>query len=391
MNKFKFFIWVSILALWTVQAQESLVNSEGVYPQVHPDGRVTFKFRAPEAQEVKLSGDWMPNLPSGRVTRDFQKQGDSLWTYTTKPLPSELYWYHFIVDGVRTIDPLNTFVIRDVSSIFNLFIVPGEKGDLYGVQKVPHGTVTQRWYESSSLGITRRMTVYTPPGYESSDTHYPILYLLHGAGGDEKAWSDLGRAPQILDNLIAAGKAEPMIVVMPNGNVVQEAAPGEGSTGLTQPSFQESSMRMGEYEPSFKDIITFVESQYRVKSEHGQRAIAGLSMGGFHSLHISRTYPKTFDYIGLFSPAILPWNNPDAAVYQNMDRTLKTQKENGYKLYWIAIGKEDFLYDQVRDYRKRLDAIDMPYEYLETEGGHVWYLWREYLTAFSQRLFKEAP
>ena len=232
------------------------------------------------------------------------------------------------------------------------------------------------------------MTIYLPPGYETSDQEYPVLYLLHGAGGDEEAWSDLGRATQILDNLIASGKADPMIVIMPNGNAQDEAAPGKASGSLVQPSFMRPNMMAGDYISSFGDIISFIESNYRAKADKEYRAVAGLSMGGFHSLHISRYHPNTFEYIGLFSPAITPRNNAEAPVFQNMDETLKTQMENGYALYWIGIGREDFLYDEVTAYRNRLDALNMPYEYVETGGGHVWTLWREYLTTIAQQLFK---
>jgi enterochelin esterase family protein len=279
-------------------------------------------------------------------------------------------------------------LIRDVASTFNIFIVPGGKGDRYSVQSVPHGTVSKRWYPSPGLGKTRRVTIYTPPGYETSTEDYPVLYLLHGAGGDEEAWSDLGRATQILDNLIASGEAQPMIVVMPNGNVAQEAAPGKSSEGLQQPTFMMPRTMDGDYEASFRDVIDFVEANYRVKAEKKNRAIAGLSMGGFHSLHISRYYPDTFDYVGLFSPAIRPRGNPSAPVYEALDETLATQKNKGYKLYWIGIGKDDFLFDEVAAYRARLDRLQMPYTYLETEGGHEWPLWRDYLTVFAPRLFR---
>jgi len=384
----KILIILLISSAWSSPAQESLMNQALVSPEVGEDGRVTFRLKAPDVKEVKLTGDWMPQEGFGRAAVAMEKGADSVWTYTTEPLPSELYWYHFLVDGVRTLDPSNAHMIRDVASVFNIFIVPGGQGDLYSVQPVPHGTVHKRWYESPGLEKKRRITLYLPPGYEDSGMEYPVLYLLHGAGGDEEAWSDLGRATQIMDNLIASGKAKPMIVVMPNGNAQDEAAPGKASGPLVQPSFMRPNMMAGSYITSFGDIISFVESNYRVSADKQHRAVAGLSMGGFHSLHISRYHPNTFDYVGLFSPAIMPRNNADAPVFQDMDETLKAQMENGYALYWIAIGREDFLYDEVTAYRSRLDSLDMPYEYVETGGGHVWSLWREYLTAFAQRVFK---
>jgi enterochelin esterase family protein len=179
-----------------------------------------------------------------------------------------------------------------------------------------------------------------------------------------------------------------MIVVMPNGNVAQEAAPGESSGGLKQPTFMMPRTMDGSYEASFRDVIAFVEANYRVKADKKNRAIAGLSMGGFHSLHISRYYPETFDYVGLFSPAITPRGNPDAPVYAALDETLTAQKNNGYQLYWIGIGKDDFLFEEVTAFRARLDRLQVPYTYLETEGGHEWPLWREYLSVFAPRLFR---
>lgn len=235
------------------------------------------------------------------------------------------------------------------------------------------------------------MSVYTPPGYESNEKRYPVLYLLHGIGGDEEAWLGTGRVVQIMDNLIAQGKAEPMIVVMPNGNVVQEAAPGMASTGFVTPTFMLPNTMDGTYEQSFSDILNFISTNYRTKTSKKFTAIAGLSMGGYHTAYISQNYPNTFDYMGLFSPALNgdPSEHPDAKAYQRLDEKMLSQKNNGYQLYWIAVGKSDFpeLYQGIQDYRKKMDAIGMPYEYLETKGAHTWDLWRQYLVTFAQRLF----
>jgi enterochelin esterase family protein len=315
------------------------------------------------------------------------KDEKGIWSYTTSVLPSDLYSYSFNVDGVKCTDPNNVYLIRDVASVTNVLIIGGGKADLYKVSNVPHGSVTRRWYNSPSLGINRRITIYTPAGYEKSNESYPVLYLLHGMGGDEEAWIALGRTSQILDNLIAQGKAKPMVVVMPNGNVVQEAAPGESSLGFYKPTMQLPKTMDGKYEDTFQDIIKFVESNYRVIAKKSGRAIAGLSMGGFHSLHISRYYPNTFDYIGLFSAAIMPDAKVTSKVYDNFDATLKQQMTNGYKLYWIGIGKADFLYKFNEEFRKKLDGLKMPYEYRESEGGHTWTNWRVYLSEFAPRLF----
>jgi enterochelin esterase-like enzyme len=299
-----------------------------------------------------------------------------------------LYGYSLLVDGIRMNDPANVYLIRDVASLTNVFIVGGGKGDLFKVNDVAHGSVTRRWYESPTLNKVRRMTIYTPPGYEHNKKKYPVLYLLHGMGGDEEAWIALGRTAQILDNLIAEGKATPMIVVMTNGNAAQQAAPGESALGMYTPTMQLPNTMDGTFEDSFKDVINFMEKNYRVSARKEHRAIAGLSMGGFHALHISRFYPKTFDYIGLFSAAVMPNENVKSKVYDNFDASLAAQMKNGYKLYWIAIGEKDFLFKANVDYRSKLDAMSFPYTYVETQGGHTWSNWRHYLSEFVPLLFK---
>ena len=244
------------------------------------------------------------------------------------------------------------------------------------------------WYDSPALGLERRMTVYTPAGYETSGKRYPVLYLLHGMGGDEEAWISLGRTAQILDNLIAQGKAKPMIVVMPNGNASQEAAPGESSRGMVPPTMQLPKTMEGSYEQAFPEIVKFIDKNYRtIKSKSG-RAIAGLSMGGFHSLHISKQYPDMFNYIGLFSAAIMPNKEVSSPIYENMGGKLKVQFDKNPALYWIAIGKTDFLYKANEEYRKLLDEKGYKYTYYESDEGHIWKNWRIYLTEFVPMLFR---
>jgi len=382
----KLFIFVSIgIILTNVQivAQQALWGGQEIRsPEIQDDNTVTFRLQAPQAAEVKLTGDWI----QGAETMSKDEKG--LWSYTTAALPSDLYSYSFLVDGVRVLDPNNVYVNRDVVTLSNIFIIKGGNGDFYSVNKVPHGSVTRRWYDSPGNGTSRRITIYTPPGYETGKDKYPVLCLLHGMGGDEEAWMALGRTSQILDNLIAQGKAKPMIVVMTNGNVALEAAPGESDLGLQKPSFMLPHTMDGKMEETFKDVITFVEGNYRVQKEKAGRAIAGLSMGGFHSLHISRYYPDTFDYVGLFSAAINPREGTSSPVYENIDETLRAQYKNGLKLYWIAIGKTDFLYKQVVDYRAKLDGFGFKYIYHESEGGHTWSNWRDYMIEFVPLLFK---
>lgn len=392
-KKLTFIALTVLLSVEGLFAQQALFSGgpQITSPQVNPDNSVTFRLLAPDAREVRLTGDFIPAqgwMPGSEL---MTKDDKGIWEYTTKPLDSDLYGYAFTVDGLRMMDPNNVHQIRDVATVTNIVIVGGGQGDLYSVRQVPHGTVTRTWYDSPSNKYVqkRRVTVYTPPGYENSKKKYPVFYLLHGMGGDEEAWINLGRTAQIMDNLIAAKKAKPMIVVMTNGNVVQEAAPGESSLGLYKPTMQLDGTMDGQFESSFKDVIRFVENNYRVIPKSHARAIAGLSMGGYHTLHISRFYHKTFDYIGLFSAAIMPDEKvAGSPVYQDIEGTLKQQRDNGFSLYWIGIGKEDFLYKANVDYRQLLDKINFPYVYRESGGGHTWTNWRLYLSEFAPLLFK---
>jgi enterochelin esterase family protein len=374
-------------------AQQALGRgSRIVSPQVNEDNSVTFRLVAPKAVKVQVKGDFLPaeGIDSKEVpTIAEMTEKNGVWEYTTKPLASELYSYSFIVDGLKTLDPSNVYINRDVASTMNIFIVGGGCGDYYKVNDVPHGTVSKVWYESPTLNLTRRMTVYTPAGYDKNKKQkYPVFYLLHGAGGDEEAWMDLGRTSQILDNLIAQGKAEPMIVVMTNGNAGEVAAPGEGPEGFRQASSKQRGMMDGAFEMSFKDVISYIESNYRVYKDKKHRAIAGLSMGGYHSMHISKYYPDTFDYVGLFSAAARFHEKSESPVYQNEKEQIAAQFAKKPALYWIAIGKDDFLYEENVKYRQFLDEKGFGYEYFENGEGHIWRNWRIYLTMFVPRLFK---
>ena len=374
-------------------AQQALGRgSRIVSPQVNEDNSVTFRLVAPKAVKVQVKGDFLPaeGIDSKEVpTIAEMTEKNGVWEYTTKPLASELYSYSFIVDGLKTLDPSNVYINRDVASTMNIFIVGGGCGDYYKVNDVPHGTVSKVWYDSPTLNLTRRMTVYTPAGYDKNKKQkYPVFYLLHGAGGDEEAWMDLGRTSQILDNLIAQGKAEPMIVVMTNGNAGEVAAPGEGPEGFRQASSKQRGMMDGAFEMSFKDVISYIESNYRVYKDKKHRAIAGLSMGGYHSMHISKYYPDTFDYVGLFSAAARFHEKSESPVYQNEKEQIAAQFAKKPALYWIAIGKDDFLYEENVKYRQFLDEKGFGYEYFENGEGHIWRNWRIYLTMFAPRLFK---
>ncbi|MBO5805437.1 MAG: esterase [Tidjanibacter sp.] len=380
-------------------AQQSLWGSEPIIsPEINSDNSVTFRLAAPNANHVKLTGDFMPNEPvvvdgkelgftvpkQASMTRNSQ----GVWEYTTEPLASELYNYHFIVDGLAIKDPNNAYIQRDIANLMNYFIIGGGKADNYKVQDVPHGTVARVWYDSPSATTTyRRMSIYTPAEYQTeSQKHYPVLYLLHGMGGDEEAWLCTGRAAQILDNLIAEGKAEPMIVVMTNGCPQHAAAPGESHEGMYKP-YGVGAMD-GSFESSFGDVMAYIDSHYRTIQSAEGRAIAGLSMGGFHAYHISANRPTDFGYIGLFSAAIMPRKGVESPIYKDMDSKLATLFGHSPKLYYIAIGKDDFLFEANVELRQRLDKAGYPYIYNQSEGGHVWRNWRDYLVDFTQRLFR---
>lgn len=386
-----FFVFVDAYAQQTLWGDKPIVS-----PEIHSDNTVTFRMRAPKAVRVQITGDFLPMQHSESAygkydvpgIADLKEGKEGVWEYTTPlPLLPELYNYSFIVDGLKTTDPANVYLIRDVATVFNVFIVGGARADLYKVNSVNHGTVSRRWYWSPSLKMNRRLAVYTPAGYEESNKRYPVFYLLHGMGGDEEAWLALGRASQILDNLIAAGNAKPMIVVMTNGNVSQEAAPGESSLGYIVPTMQLPKTMDGSMEESFPDVVNFIDATYRTVKRKSGRAIAGLSMGGFHSLHISKQYPDMFDYVGLFSAAIMPDKQVKSSVYDNTENRLKIQFNKNPKLYWIAIGKTDFLYKANEEYRKMLNEKGFKYTYYETDEGHIWRNWRIYLTEFVPMLF----
>jgi len=363
-----------------------------VSPELHPDNSVTFRLDAPEADMVTIRGQWM----TGRGADSLEMNDDGIWEITLGPITPDYFGYTFSVDGVRAIDPSNPLVIRDVNNNFSVLLVPGEESDLYMVHEVPHGKVAQVWYDSPTLGMERRMYVYTPPGYEdamNASRSYPVLYLLHGAGGDESAWTTLGRTPQILDNLIARGDTEPMIVVMPNGNPGQAAMPGE-QPYVEDPEETEGGgggpggMASGRFEQSVvDDIIPFIESHYRVIANDDNRAVAGLSMGGAQTQTISFSNPDMFNYVGVMSMGLMNFNQ-ETDPAETRGPQVEALKNSDLELYWIGIGEEDFLYDSVVRLRELLDDHDFEYTYVETTRGHEWINWRKYLSELAPQLFQ---
>ena len=350
-------------------------------PEIAKDGTVTFKVKAPEADTVKLIID-------SRLDTLMKRQGNETWSITLRDLEPDLYMYYYVIDGMKVLDNDNAHALRDVKSVMNTFVLD-PKGDCpMAVHDVPHGEVRAVWYDSPTLGTTRRMMIYLPPGYEQDRQRYPVFYLLHGSGGDETVWLEQGRAAQVLDNLIASGNAEPMIVVMPNGNVDEQAASNMSTLGNVQPTFAHKNWMDGTFEQTFNDIMTWVDNNYRTRPAKRFRAIAGLSMGGYHSLYISANQPEDFAYVGLFSPAISRMDNGKCKIYDDLEAKLVTQFKQRPKLYWLGIGEKDFLYKDNAEFRKLLDKNRLRYTYHESGAGHEWANWRDYLVIFVQQLFK---
>ena len=376
----RIFLFTLLLAATLgASAQQALGPGSGIVsPEINPDHSVTFRLRAPKAVKVQVRGDFAAR------PCDMTEGEGGVWTFTTEPLEGELYSYNFVVDGQRTLDPSNVYMNRDVATWTNIFTLSakqGDKGWYYEVHDVPHGTVSHVWYDSPTLGAKRRLTVYTPAGYEDSPkAKYPVLYLLHGSGGDEDAWSDLGRTAQIMDNLIAEGKAKPMIVVMPNGVYFNQAAPG-AAVNMFQPTMANSrSQSTIEVEESFPDIMKFVESHYHVAKGAASTAVAGLSMGGRQSAMLSLHYPKTFGYVGMFS---------GTATVDDNEAALAALFAARPKLFWVGVGKDDTgIRATSLKLKEYCDAHGYPMTYYESDGAHIWRNWRVYLTIFAQKLFK---
>lgn len=366
---------IMLLAMGTTQAQElNNFNFGGGRQVTSPEMKgdsVTFRLSARNAKQVSLSGSWM----TGRRGVQMQNQG-GVWTATiAKPSP-EIYTYNFVVDGLAVNDPQNFMVQRDGTRYLNMLMIPGERTANY-FEANQRGTVSHPWYDSKILGINRRLTVYTPYGYEQNkNKKYPVLYLLHGAGGDEEAWTSMGRAAQILDNLIEKGLAEPMIVVMPNGNPNQQAAQTLGLPNSNK-NMREAGMRDAYVKSLCEEIVPFIEREYRAIAKPESRAIAGLSMGGGHTITATHLYPALFDYIC-----------PLSAAGNTTVEQVKALKAAGVKLYFLACGTSDFLYDGSKKLDAALTEGGLDHIFYQSEGGHVWYNWRLYLNEFAPKLFK---
>jgi len=398
MKKYIFTI-IALFVFAGTFAQE-LSNFMGREPIISPEigeKNVTFRFSAPYADSVKITGGFTPtvkmetsfgsmDVPS---SLDMTKDEKGLWSITL-PLPeAELYTYSFLVDGVSVNDPNNIFMQRDGTRYLSVLLIPGEKTENY-YEANQRGNLNQVWYESPTLGMTRRLFVYTPYGYADSKEKYPVLYLLHGAGGDEDAWSTMGRACQILDNLIEKGLAKPMICVMPNGNPNQYAA---RTLMIDEKPMDRDAYMNNSYPKSIvEDIVPFIEKTYKVDARPKSRAIAGLSMGGGHTISTSLMYPGFFDYICPLSMGIGmrfgSSQEDQEAVMKNYETQFKALKKEGYKLYFLACGDSDFLYESAKTLDKMLTDTGNKHTFFVTPGGHTWSNWRIYLNTFAPQLFK---
>ena len=378
MRRFYFFLFVLMAVTMGAQGYFSPpVNS----PEIAKDGSVTFKVKAANADTVRLIIDT-------RVDTLMKHTGNETWSITLRDLEPDLYMYYFTVDDEKVLDNENAQVLRDVKSVMNTFVLDPNGDCPVAVHDVPHGTVQAVWYDSPTLNAKRRMMVYLPPGYEQGRQRYPVFYLLHGTGGDETVWLEQGHAAQVFDNLIANGQAEPMIVVMPNGHTDTPAAPGMGPDNNEQPTFAHKQWMEGTFESSFNDIVTWVDNNYRTRAAKRSRAIAGLSMGGYHSLYISANQPDDFGYVGLFSAAIGRMDKGKSKIYDDLEAKLVTQFKQRPRVYWIGIGKDDFLYKDNAEFRQMLDKNRLRYTYHESGAGHEWANWRDYLIIFTQLIFK---
>ncbi|MCR5313814.1 MAG: hypothetical protein K6E54_09310, partial [Bacteroidaceae bacterium] len=403
-------------------------------PTVNPDGSVTFHLHSPKTRKVILNGSFIPrknnilflNIFTSENKYVMKKNGDD-FTYTTPPLKSEMYTYNFLIGDKSVLDPNNKNTLRDVDKYYNFFFVDGPLARYYIDQDIPHGKTDTIWYPSTMNGMSqRRMIVYTPAEYNvKTNKTFPVLYLLHGSGGDETTWANCGRACQILDNLIHEKKIQPVIVVMPNGNVELDAAPGESPYMNKKPSANNITSMLGKFEADFvNEIVKFTDKNYRTIPDKEHRAIAGLSLGGLHTLFITLNNPNTFDFIGLFSAqttnmldnnkivnmerakhnlqriknifAIIQDKVPEPLVisdrlekihiYKDFDKKLKYQLASHPKLYYIAIGEDDFLYKYNEQFMVKLDSCNFKYDFHKTDGGHTWENWRKYLMDFLQKI-----
>ena len=359
-----------------------------VSPEVMPDRKIAFRILAPQAQAVRLNASDIPGVPFGPGA-SLTKGQNGVWEMTVGPVPAGSYRYTFVVDSVATMDPRNPLTSESNNNSWSLVHVAGSEA--FDTRNVPHGSVAEVHYYSTALKAFRRMHVYTPPGYETSSKKFPVFYLLHGAGDSDDSWTTVGRAGFILDNLIAAKTAKPMVVVMPAGHTRAAGNPITSAPG----------------DPFVNDFVTdvmpYVQANYRVQSDRANTAIAGLSMGGSQTLNIAMANPDRFAYIGVYSSGLLgvfPVNNargggagpaasgPGEWETRNAAALSSSSMKKGLKLFWFSTGKDDFLLNNTVATVDLFKKHGFTPVYKESAGGHTWLNWRDYLNTFAPQLFQ---
>lgn len=368
------FILVASLVIPAVLVAQPPPNAPPVFEssEVHKDNKVTFRFYAPNAKEVKVS----TQLVSGAQL--MTKDDKGIWSVTLGPVKPDMYPYNFQVDGIPVADPRNTAIFPNEGFQNSIVEITGDVPLVHTIQNVPHGTLSYRYYSNPELG-TRPVLIYTPPGYETdTKTKYPLLYLLHGTTDTEETWMKVGRANIILDNLIAQGKAKPMIIVMPYGRAYPKISKSSGSL-RNWDNLQEIKKDFLNY------LFPFVEKNYRTRADKNNRAIAGFSGGGGTSLFIGLNNPDLFSWVCGFAPGMLKeeFNRNNAVAFE--DPSLTNQR---LKLFWIGVGKDDGLYPVITDYLKVLDEKKIRHETFISDGGHTWMNCKLYLSTIAQKLFK---
>jgi len=349
-------------------------------PEVLAEGRVAFRILAPKAESVLLSGSDIPGNTQGLP---LVRGEEGVFEVVAGPLPPGSYRYTFNVDGVSVVDPRNPKTSESNENAWSLVHVPG--ADFMDTKDVPHGAVAEVVYYSKALGRFRRMHVYTPPGYESGEGRFPVFYLLHGAFDCDDSWTTVGRAGFILDNLIAAGKASPMVVAMPAGHTGPFRFGGPPSVDDFVADFT-------------GDVMPYVEGHYRVRADRAHRALAGLSMGGAQTLAIAMSRLDDFGYLGVFSSGVFgitgqgPGSGGSGPGFEETHKATldDAAKKKGLELFWFATGKEDFLVETSRATVAMLRSHGFDVRYEESEGGHTWANWRDYLHEFAPLLFRQA-
>jgi enterochelin esterase-like enzyme len=358
--------------------------SQGVAPMPSverlADGRVTFRLCAPEATSVGVTSadhSAIRSVAAGSAGMTMTRDSLGRWSgTTTEPVPPGTYRYNFRVNGIEVTDPMATRYSEERTGTNGLLEVPGPAGHVQDYNPaIAHGVVSEIEYWSQSLGVKRRAHVYTPPGYMKDASQYPVLYLVHGAGDSDNSWSTVGHANYILDNLIATGAARPMIVVMPFGHTPER--PGAGAPMLNNQDFGNDLLR---------ELIPYVEANFRTLNGPATRAMAGLSMGGAHTIRHGLTHPELFGYIGIFSMGLS--SGEEVTGYEAQNDAALRRGAGEFRLVYYAIGKDDFLYNRVAPTRAMLDKYGIRHTYNESAGGHTWINWREYLADFAPRLFR---